>query len=208
MDLLKELSTALQTSTDKRLTCEIMLLSLANSFAAQEEPVIRERHSFEDVKKPAVTVREVPVSEARPQERAERAPVQDTPEKTQPKAVQKRGTVTPVDGWNKVIASIDDGLLGGFLAGTSAYLDEKRLLISGNDMFFSFMREHPEANTKLKECISRVLGIQRPIGPYRETDMAVQEAAIARKSQKDETEKKIDDLIKTAEENGVEVVVK
>ena len=94
------------------------------------------------------------------------------------------------------------------MAGTSAYLDEKRLLISGNDMFFSFMREHPEANTKLKECISRVLGIQRPIGPYRETDMAVQEAAIARKSQEDETEKKIDDLIKTAEENGVEVVVK
>ena len=205
MDLLKELGTALQTSTDKRLTCEIMLMSLANSFAAQDEPVREERHSFENVK-PVIGTKELKVqsSEEKPEERRQ---IQPQAEKNTQEA-QKTARITPVDGWHKVIASIDDGLLGGFLADTSAYLDEKRLLISGNDMFFSFMREHPEANTKLKECISRVLGIQRPIGPYRETDAAVRAAAAEKRLLEEETEKRIDDLIKTAEENGVEVIVK
>ena len=72
------------------------------------------------------------------------------------------------------------------------------------DVFFSYMRSHPEANQKLKECISRVLGIQRPIGPYREPAAAV---AAKESGEPDKADQALDDLLKKAEENGVQVII-
>ena len=194
IDSLKELSQALQSSTDKRLTCEIMLLSIANSFAAEPESIVKEKKKDQTTAR----VQRPDIGEVNPISAEEKVP--------EPVSVSPaEETIRPVDGWHKVIASIDDGLLGGFLAETSAYLDEKRLLISGNDVFFSYMRAHPEANQKLKECISRVLGIQRPIGPYKSP--AHSAAAAAGNKASEAADSKLDELLKKAEENGVEVII-
>ncbi|MGI5888230.1 MAG: DNA polymerase III subunit gamma/tau [Oscillospiraceae bacterium] len=211
MDSLRQASAALQSSPDRRLTCEVALLGMTDRGgspsgrpeppARREKPVSRPSHG---------TAAEPAARKPEPEKKAEEAGNRQDDEKSEPSSPEAAAPhsdgYTKVDGWEKVIGNLKDNMLAGFLAGSEAYLDSKRLLISGSDVFFSYMREHPEANSELKACIKDTLGISRPIGPLRKKAVFGELEPDSPGAEKPKGP--VDKILEKAREAGVKVIYK
>lgn len=73
--------------------------------------------------------------------------------------------------WPQVIENMKsaDRMLYSFMQQSKAYLDGKRVLIDGGDMFLTYMRDYPEATEKVKNAIQEVSGTRYAVGPYKKT---------------------------------------
>lgn len=98
-----------------------------------------------------------------------------TPPPTPPKEVvaQAPAGLQPFDGWAQVVEGMKgmDRMLHSFMISSKAYLDGKRVLIDGGEMFLTYMRDYPEATEKVKTSIEQVTGVRYPVGPYKKDDI-------------------------------------
>ena len=86
--------------------------------------------------------------------------------------------VQPCVFWPQVIALSEqsDPMVHGFLVGSSAYLQGRRVLIDGSALFLKFMKTNKDSSERLKGLIAQVTGERYSIGPYQKQTVAAEAA--------------------------------
>lgn len=94
--------------------------------------------------------------------------IQQEPANTASELLQEQTDSGVFEAWPKIVAQMakSDRMLYTYMKQSNAYLDGRRVLIDGGDMFLSYMREYAEAGDKIKDIIQEVTGIRYAIGPY------------------------------------------
>ena len=67
-------------------------------------------------------------------------------------------------------------MVHGFLVGSSAYLQGRRVLIDGSALFLKFMKTNKDSSERLKGLIAQVTGERYSIGPYQKQTVAAEAA--------------------------------
>ena len=85
-------------------------------------------------------------------------------------------TVQPCGFWQQVIALSEqqDPMVHGFLVGSNAYLQGKRVLIDGSELFLRFMKTNKDSAQRLKNLIEQASGSHYSIGPYQRQPVAAE----------------------------------
>lgn len=192
LDALAKLAQRLPLAADRRLALELCLLSFAGHTAGTPE------------KKPVQAAAKAPSLEKTAPKESTAAPKQTEPK---PKPVEGPPSspqmLGPVADWEKVIAAMKqkDGMLYGFMAGSSAFLSDTHVLIRGSEMFFRYMREHQQAAELVKSVIREQTGIQKPIGPYKDEESGASEKAELEKQR----QQSLAELEKLAEQHDIPI---
>ncbi len=81
----------------------------------------------------------------------------------------KKAEIVPFIHWERVVEKMEgrDKLLFVNMRGSKAYLDGKRILIDGNELFLDYMRQNKYSNALIRQVIAEVTGKEHPIGPYK-----------------------------------------
>ena len=152
-------------STDPRIELELTLFALCGYTAPAAMPA--PQPAPQPAAAPAAPAQAAAPSPATP------APAAATPPASAPEAAAETAeTAAPAAFWPQVIALSEksDPLVHGFLAGSKAYLQGRRVLIDGSKLFFNFMKTNADSNERLKDLITQVTGEHYSIGPYQKPE--------------------------------------
>ena len=144
-----------------------------------------------------VEMKEVPEPKPAPVQPAEpAAPL--VPQPVAP-APREEGTPPEFEPWHKVVAVLEqrDPMLFSFLKTSKAYLDGRRVLIDGGDVFRDYIRTNKEGQHLVKALIEEVSGVHCGIGPYISPDQQVQQ-----------TKRTVDETLHAYETQGVQIIDK
>jgi len=83
-------------------------------------------------------------------------------------------TPSAFEFWSQVLERMAavDRMLYSYMQDTQAYTDGKRVLISGGDVFLTFMQNNAPARERIKTVIQQVSGQRYGIGPYKPAGQA------------------------------------
>lgn len=81
--------------------------------------------------------------------------------------------------WQTVIDKMEkkDKLLFAQMLNTTAYLQDKRVLIDGSEVFMEYMRQNDYSTALLKDIIEEVTGTRYAIGPYKRKEQTTEKQA-------------------------------
>ncbi|MEG1558102.1 MAG: DNA polymerase III subunit gamma/tau [Oscillospiraceae bacterium] len=179
----------LSASPDRMLTLQLCFINLCNKKAGFQG----DEHENKSISEP---------------HREKTAPPQpksnEDGENRKPQPLQARAAAADaeiLENWDNVIAALKEksGMLYGFLSGSHAYKTATHILIDANELFMNYMHNNDSASLILKAAIFQVTGLGMPIGPYKrkaETEIC------------DEAADELEDLLKRANKNKVEVDIK
>ncbi|MBC5580160.1 DNA polymerase III subunit gamma/tau [Anaerofilum sp. BX8] len=149
--------------TDPRIELELALFTLCGVPAASP-----------------VTEKSVPAPAAPPQSAREEpsAVPPAPPPRPAPGEGAQAAAAQPCAFWPQVIALSEqsDPMVHGFLVGSSAYLQGRRVLIDGSALFLKFMKTNKDSSERLKGLIAQVTGERYSIGPYQKQTAAEEPA--------------------------------
>ena len=188
MRVLGESLDKMSRGTDPRIELELALFALCGTVAPAVQAVPQQMQQA-----PAVAAR--PAQPApQPAVAAAETAVQtpDTPV-TAPSPAQNGETDAeqPCAFWPEVIALAQqkDPMAHGFLVGSQAYVQGKRVLIDGSATFLRFMKTNQDSAERLKMLIFEVSGEHYSIGPYQKKQVP----AAVKQSRAEETFQQLED---------------
>ena len=227
LNLLKEFLSLLPSSSDRRLQLEICIIELCapvdekieiaekrdevkqpgpskQAYDPEQPEVIEELTpaEVEEVLESVIKTQDIPVfvEETKPEE----LPDKETLTEEQPENTPdtKDGSPRRFIEWSKVIEEMKSRspMLHGFMAGSSAYLTEDRLLIDCGEHLKKQLTENSEYTAIIKEVVKTQTGVALPIGPYEKNP----EAAGEYEDRQDYT---LDEFISSAKHLGIEVEI-
>ena len=165
---------------EPRIELEISLFKLAEKVTEyNQQPQQKSVPAPQMVQQPAPQAQPVIQPVARSAE-AENIQLQQSVEKANSSEKPMRATSTIIDKpvgtgeiitcdfWSDVIelANKNDAMLYGFLRDSKAFLQEKRVLIDGSEIFMAFMRANQDSAERVRGIIETVSGEKYSIGPY------------------------------------------
>ena len=189
LDALGETADKLSKAPDKMLALELCFIKLCGNGGevakAVPKPVPKPSEPRREEVKPAV-------SAAEPVEEKTSEVLSDEP----------NADAGGFSAWGDVVKKImaKNMALYSLIVNSNAYVTDKHLLIDADELLFKFLRENAEAKQTIKDALFEVTGQSLPIGPYKKDVTAAK--------QKNDSDKKLDDLINRAKQNGVETEVK
>lgn len=170
---------------DPRIELELALFDLCNMFdnASATQRETTKKIVADDIPKSKKEEPEEPLIKS--EEKYEQPPQQKEIGEVVPEPISSATSPPDIASIEKEIASAKDALgeftfwaqvveemkqvdrmLYSYMKSAKAYVDGKRVLIDGGDMFLEFMRTDAQASTKIKTAILNATGDKYSIGPY------------------------------------------
>ncbi|MDD2994217.1 MAG: DNA polymerase III subunit gamma/tau [Pygmaiobacter sp.] len=189
MRVLGESLDKMSRGTDPRIELELALFALCGT-TAPAAPVVPQQ--MQQAPAPVVTAQPVqptaqPVPPAEPAVQKPAAPIAAPTPAQSGEAEEEQ----PCAFWPAVIALAQqkDPMAHGFLVGSQAYVQGRRVLIDGSATFLRFMKTNQDSAERLKTLIFEASGEHYSIGPYQKK----QAPAATKKSRAEETFQQLED---------------
>ena len=90
--------------------------------------------------------------------------------------------IRPFAEWPAVVQAMEkkDPMLFTYMSSSKAYLQGKRVLIDGSDLFLEYIRKYQDLSGKIiKETVAEVTGLRCSIGPYKKVRKQQTSAAVS-----------------------------
>ena len=193
----------LTRSLDRETTFELALLELAGkgkgSYTAPKAGAPKVTPAKPLSTQPTASEKETPPWEAPKEEQPEPTAVQAEvlleEEEPETPAVFDKSEEGLEEAWPQIVQRVREKqrTLGSLLNNSKPHLSGNHILIEASEMALTFIRENKESNQLLKDSITQVTGLQMPIGPWKAPTVS----PVA--------DRTLENLLKAAEENGIEV---
>ena len=182
ISVLQDTVVKMSKSTSKRLEFEMALMKLCtpSSSSSVESLMARIEKLEEEVKLlkagkscAYVSEKEVPTEPEMKKQEEKTEKVSDTADIPVMDTAENSTDEVPMKEWEDVLnlLSKTNGMCYSFLIDSRAFIVGKRVLIdSKNTAFAEFMKKSQDANSIIKDAITKVTGIRYGIGPYKKKE--------------------------------------